>query len=101
MFSWASILQGSAGGVAPQRKAGQPSQGTGKPGSQRPGAIAEAEATAEATAAEKRSERRRARWATTAEGRESARRLYLRRLSQQRATRRARPSRELAASWSL
>ena len=61
MFSWASVMKHSAGGVAPQRKAEQPSQATGQLGSQRPSAITEAGATAEATDAEKRSERRRAR----------------------------------------
>ena len=72
MFSWASVMKHSAGGVAPQRKAEQPSQATGQLGSQRPSAITEAGATAEATDAEKRSERRRAQWATTAEGRARA-----------------------------
>ena len=59
MFSWASVLKRSAGGVAPQRKAGQPSQGTGQLGSQQPSAIAEAGATAKATEAEKRSAQQR------------------------------------------
>ena len=72
MFSWVSVVKRSAGGAAPQRKAEQQNQATGQLGSQRPSATAEAGVTAEATDAEKRSERRRARWATTAEGRARA-----------------------------